>query len=649
MERTQEASVLAFLREEAEAYFGRMGLTGTLPLPDAFTEPERFTGLPDPALDDSFRLDWDGERLSIRGSNARACLLGFYRFLKKLGCRFPRPGRVWEVVPDRVVLPEPFSLEEKASYRHRGVCIEGADSVENVLDYIDWLPKIGCNSFFLQFFYSFDFLRKWYEHLDNPYLKPENYTMARHLAHDRAMIEAMRKRGVLHQRGGHGWTAKALGYDGLSWERAEDNASIEKYRDRAAEINGVRGLFHQRPLMTNLCLSNKEAEGALVEEVCRYAAEHPEVDVLHVWLSDALNGVCECEGCRKHRPSDQYVAMLNALDRELTARGLGTKICFLLYLDLLWEPLEEKLEHPERFILMFAPISRTFEHSMAETAYPPEVPRAPFVRNHLKLPVNLPENLGFLAAWQQTVRSDSFIYDYPLGRAHYGDLGYMKIAKVIGEDVENLGRLGLNGYISCQELRTALPSALPNYVMGHKLWDREADFDALAEEYFAACYGAAGREVRASLEALSRLSDTDYVNGKMKPKQEALAARFAEGEEAALALEALTARLLEGPLTEQERRYTEELSYYAGYARRQFKALSLRASFSDEELQAGQGMDALKAARRDALLYLQKGELAHQAGVDVYRIIEVTTNYTKFPGFEGPFDGYEKQITMSVL
>jgi hypothetical protein len=35
----------------------------------------------------------------------------------------------------------------------------------------------------------------------------------------------------------------------------------------------------------------------------------------------------------------------------------------LVYVDLLWEPLQENIRNPERFILMFAPITRTYSQA----------------------------------------------------------------------------------------------------------------------------------------------------------------------------------------------------------------------------------------------------------------------------------------------
>lgn len=63
---------------------------------------------------------------------------------------------------------------------------------------------------------------------------------------------------------------------------------------------------------------------------------------------------------RELRPADFYVRMLNEVDRRLTARGLSTRIGFILGYDLLWTPLKERIENPGRFLLLFAPITRTY-------------------------------------------------------------------------------------------------------------------------------------------------------------------------------------------------------------------------------------------------------------------------------------------------
>jgi hypothetical protein len=60
------------------------------------------------------------------------------------------------------------------------------------------------------------------------------------------------------------------------------------------------------------------------------------------------------------RPADYYVILLNELDEALGHVGYPGKVVFLAYADLLWPPEVEQIHNPERFILMFAPITRSY-------------------------------------------------------------------------------------------------------------------------------------------------------------------------------------------------------------------------------------------------------------------------------------------------
>ena len=324
------SQVARFAASELESYLDRM-----LPSPPDLTIRLLSSG-GDPMDGFSIRV---GEREGeIRGSNDRSVLLGVYDYLHHLGCRFLGPGRDSEVVPH--ITPDllPANYEKHASFRHRGVCIEGADSRENILDFIDWLPKVGYNSFFLQFKTPYAFLARWYHHLENPFLTPESYTVSDAARDMVGLEEAMKKRGLLLHKLGHGWTGEALGYETMNWDPNPRPLAPEK-EPLAAEVNGVRALWKGSPANTNLCFHNGDAVDLFASLVVRYAKENPSADYLHVWLADEYNNVCECEGCRETTPSDQYVELLNELDRRLTAEGLSTRIVFLLYPDLLWPPI----------------------------------------------------------------------------------------------------------------------------------------------------------------------------------------------------------------------------------------------------------------------------------------------------------------------
>lgn len=574
----------------------------------------------DPALDDAYYIRVDETEACVYGSNPRSVLLGVYRYLTEIGCRFLRPGPEYEIIPEKQE-PEAFYAlcAHKASLRHRGACVEGAVSVENMLDFIDWSPKIGLNSFFPQFKYPHEFFRRWYEHVRNPKLAPQGWTMEQSVAADRILSEQMQRRGLLQHRVGHGWTGEALGYTATGWET--DDAQLPKEKQALlAEIGGKRELFGGVPTNTNLCYSNPEAAELYSDKVLAYVEAHPEADYLHIWLADLYNNVCECEECRKKILTDHYIHMLNRIDEKLTQAGYHTKLVFLLYQELLWAPQTEQLRNPERFVLMFAPISRTFMKSYAQAGELAPVPE--YRLNQITLPVSMEENLAFLKEWQQTVSCDSFVYDYHLGKCHYGDLGYVRLSRVMCEDLKTNRALGLNGINSCQELRAFLPNALPDYIMGLVSMDTSLEFDDIAADYYTSAYGARGQQVLTYLTQVSELCDMDYFVGRGEAANPAMAKRFTQllqvlGDFGPIIGEAL----VDASLPPVQRRFWRELSYHRTYAWYLTQAL----------LQKARGEDPAPAYRQFTEL-VQENEPEFQKSLDVYRVLEVTQNYTKLHG-----------------
>lgn len=571
----------------------------------------------DPALDDAYYFQVDTEQACIYGTNARSVLLGVYRYLTEIGCRFLRPGAEYEIVPEKQEPEAFFALcAHKASLRHRGACIEGATSLENVLDFIDWSPKIGFNSFFPQFKYPHEFFRRWYEHVRNLKLAPQTWTMEQSVAADRIISEAMQMRGMLQHRVGHGWTGEALGYTATGWE-TDDTQMPEEKKALLAEIGGKRELFGGVPTNTNLCYSNPKVAELYGEKVLRYVKEHPEADYLHIWLADLFNNVCECEQCRKKILTDHYIHMLNYIDEKLTETGYQTKLVFLLYQELLWAPQTEQLNNPDRFVLMFAPISRTFMKSYAQAGELAPVPE--YKLNQITLPVTMEENLAFLKEWQKKVSCDSFVYDYHLGKAHYGDPGYVRLSKVLCEDLKENRALGLNGINSCQELRAFLPNALPNYVMGLVSMDTELEFDTVAADYYLSAYGSRGYQVLAYLSDISEQYDMDYFISRGEMVNPKMTARFEKviqnlEEFAPVISEALT----DAQMPAVQRRFWRELGYHQAYTFYLTKAL----------LQKSKGEDPTPAYRAFVEL-VRESEPEFQKSLDVYRVLEVTANYTK--------------------
>ncbi len=482
----------------------------------------------DPVVDDAVGIDVKGGKGYVAGNNPRSVLLAVYRYLTELGCRWVRPGADGELIPALSGLPD-VRLAETPSYRHRGLCIEGAVSVEHVCDTIDWLPKVGMNGYFIQFREGHTFFDRWYAHENNPLMESKPISIDQAREYTAQAVEEIKKRDLLYHGVGHGWTCEPFGISGLGWVKYEGEVPEESVK-YLAEVNGKRELWGGIALNTNLCYGNPEARRIVITEIADYAEAHPQIDIMHFWLADGVNNHCECELCRDHRPADLYVRMLNELDELLTSRGLSTRIVFLIYVDLLWPPLEERFANPERFILMFAPITRTYSTpfvgegsscdrgwEVAPTAsvhrgWKPLLPE--FRRNKLEFPKSVDANVAFLRAWQQLFSGDSFDFDYHFMWDHMHDPGYTQTAQIVGLDMRGLRDLGLNGLSSCQVQRAYFPTGLPMTVMARTLWNRDLSFDEIAGDYFESAFGPDGAVCREYMAKLTELFDPVYMRGE---------------------------------------------------------------------------------------------------------------------------------------
>lgn len=457
---------------------------------------------------------------TISGSNPRSVLFAVYQYLEVLGIRWVRHGADGEFIPENVVVAgRKIHFKRTAKNKYRGMCIEGAVSIENMLDNIDWVAKMGFNTYFLQFVIPYTFFNRWYSHQWNPTKEGRKISREEVIEMRERMITEIKKRGLSYHAVGHGWTCIPFHLPGDGgWVQISEEPTDE-VRELLAELDGERKFWNGVPMNTELCYSNPKARKKMVDCCADFAKEHPEANVLHLWLSDGHRNHCECENCRKKLPADWYVILLNELDAELTKRNLTTKIVFLIYHDLLWAPETETIQNPERFILMFAPISRKYKTSYADLGKIPEIPV--FERNKMEYAEAVEANVAHLNSWKKVcpVNGFSFEYYYWLGE-HYGDFGGLNLAKVIYEDIQNLEKIGLSGIVSCQSQRAFMPTGFGSYVMGKALWDDRIPFEALVEEYFKGAFGELESVCKAHLVNLSMIAkETDMKTKFTQLKQ----------------------------------------------------------------------------------------------------------------------------------
>jgi len=594
-----------------------IGVAPELPPPPAVADPE---------ADDAIRIEVAAGAGTVTGSNPRGVLIAVYRFFREAGGEFVRPGRSGEALPRRDSAALAVHVCERAAYRHRGICLEGAVGIENALEMIDLAPKLGFNACFTQLFRPGFAFRRWYAHQNNPELLPTPVSDATIDAFVNDCDAEIRRRGLEHHRIGHGWISRVLGITSSAWHEANDDAEVRPDRRRLlAVVNGERKLYSGSGIDTNLCYSDPEAIDLLAREVAAYARENPGVRYLHFWLADHANNQCECDKCRDKRPADQYVGILNRIDEALAAAGSPVKVVFLIYLDLLWAPVEAKLRHPERFVLLYAPIRRSYSVPMAEDR---GHRAAPFVRNRFVPRPEAGATLPYLEAWRRNFPGDAFVFDYHYMWDYLNDPGGIRFGRIMTADVENLRSLGLNGMMSCQNLRVFLPTGAGMSLMGDALWSGESGFDARAAKFFAAAFGADGAAAFAYLERLSDGFDPETLRGERPIRTPEAAARYAELPRRIEAFRPVIRRNLDAA-DPAIRRSWECLAFHAELCR---KLAEVLRAFAVGDVTAGD------ARWSEVRTFARRNELAMQREFDLFEFLLVWENKI-LPRFRSQAEG----------
>jgi len=465
-------------------------------------------GVDDPVLDDITEIDITGLNGYIAGSNIRAILIGVYQFMHSAGCRFVRPGKDGEYLPACDLLSHSCKQRNVPSYRIRGECIEGAVSLENCLETIVWSPKVGFNSFMLEFMIPFTFFDNWYSHRANTVKTPEPLSVERAALFTSLCEQETKKCGLLLHSAGHGWTCEPFGVPGLKWS-GDVKYDIESVRENFAMLNGVRDLYHNVPLNTNLCYSNPKTRRTVVEYCAKYAKEKHFIDILHIWLADGTNNHCECDECVKMDPVEFYIMLMNEIDEEFERQGITMKLVFLIYVDLLWAPKIMKLNKSNRFTCLFAPITRDYTQPYTTEPFTGTLPE--FVRNKLQFPRDMTENLAHLKEWQKMFNGTSFVYEYHFWTYHCHDYSYYDMARILLEDIKRLGDLGLHGMLEDGTQRAFFPTGFPMYLCAKSLYNKDLTFDEIADEYFIGSFGDEGLKAKEYIAGLAELFEVGRI------------------------------------------------------------------------------------------------------------------------------------------
>ncbi len=467
----------------------------------------------DPELDDILYI-YTGEKQGIiAGSNPRSVLLAVYEYLRQNGCRWLFPGVDGEFIPMQSV--KPIRYRHKPSCRYRGQCNEGAEFQQNMIETIDFTPKIGMNVYMLEFRVPTPYYASYYKHYNNTENRPPEPISDMQVLQWKRQCEAeIAKRGLQFHDIGHGFTIDPFGIDSArAWTKVDDSTVPEEAKEFIAMMNGERKLFRGQPINTNFCMSNPKARKKVADYVANYAEGHSNIDYLHVWLADASKNHCECEECRKKTPSDWYMVLMNDIDDALTAKNLSTRIVFIVYVDTTWAPVTERLNNQDRFALLLAPISRSYLTTLPEGGV--NFKTTPYVLNKSNLPASLEEYLAYYADWKKFWHGGSFAYEYHFWWHQVCDLSGIQLAKRINEDVKAYKDHEVNGIVEDGSQRSFFPNGLAFYTYARTLYDTSLSAEEIAEDYYSFAYGEDWKRFYDYLDKVGKIFDVRYFEAAL--------------------------------------------------------------------------------------------------------------------------------------
>ena len=466
----------------------------------------------DDRFDDILYADCDSRGGVIAGNNQRSVLLAVYEYLRHNGLRWLYPGPDGEYVPVKGIDPVSFLI--RPACRYRGFANAAAASYQTNLELIDFLPKVGMNSFMIQFRVPIFYTDIYYSHKRNeknrPSEKASNETI---LQWKRGTECETAKRGLLFHDVGHGFCVDSFGIDScLSWNQTDESSIPEDSRNYLAMVRGKRGLADGIPANTNFCMSNPKARKKVADYVTAYAEQHKNVNALHVWLADGVNAHCECTECRKKSPSDWYVELLNTIDEEMTAKSIDTKIVFLAYMDTAWAPESTAIKNQERFIFMLAPFTRSYHDSLPKGEITVSVP--PYEHNNTYRPKTLEEYLVLYRDWKRNFAGPSFAFEYHFCWAQYRDPAILGYCRLINEEIKLYKNLGINGVVECGDMRGFLPNGVRFYTMARSLFDTSLTAEDIIEDYFYHAYGGEHKVFQQFFTKLGEVMEHAYFAEK---------------------------------------------------------------------------------------------------------------------------------------
>jgi Domain of unknown function (DUF4838) len=349
---TRASEVEQFAAKELQRYLGRItGATFPIVEGEASGNVIRIGSQMMPAgFIENHQLGVDGfidqakpGNILLAGVNGRATLFSVYAFLRELGCRWFAPNfdfygkATGEVIPQADPLRVPVLnriVTPSMKYRSLDIGEGRTHTVKNLIQMIEWMPKVGMNV-----------LKCPLNHQGQGHTKWDNWR--------EALIPELKKRGLLIEVGGHGYQNFL--------PQAE---YFNQHSDWFGMVDGKRSEATRVVFET----ANPQAMYQFLQNVKSYLKAHPEIDIFDLWPPDGAEWSDSPESQKLGSPTRRHALVVNSVARMVKADFPHMKVEFLAYQNYLVPPKDVQFE--DNTILDFCPIRRTYQEPIWDEQSP---------------------------------------------------------------------------------------------------------------------------------------------------------------------------------------------------------------------------------------------------------------------------------------
>lgn len=406
-----------------------------------------------------------GKNIILSGGDSRGIIYAVYAFLQQLGCRWIAPDYDFFEGSSRYIpsLPEliyrhQVDLIAKPEMKYRKFCVEEGKShnTANLLQLIDWMPKLQYNTLVIPLNYQGSGKVKWDNWRER--LTPE-----------------LQKRGIIIEVGGHG-------YENFLNAEMENGKLFELHPEWfGMDENGKRSTDKH----TVFCTSNHDAVNYLLNNVIAYLKSHSEIEIFDFWPPD-MDKWCCCPECSKISIEQRHFELVNHVAAALKKQFPKVRLECIAYSRYLTPPENVKID--PAVLLDFCPVTQNYQVQFYDTT---SAKNKMYSENLLK--------------WLGAFKGEISIYSY------YRKYKWKSLPNIFPHYLQNelkyFRNIGIKGVSVYSEPDDWFVYGPNYYVLGKLAQNTDTEVDKLMTEYTGLLFGpAAGvmSEVYQALEEIVR-------------------------------------------------------------------------------------------------------------------------------------------------